>query len=423
MSKMENLSDNSKSISKRLSSTCIRVIKDSVHDYIQIRSPVSISLIDSRPFQRLRRILQMGTKFYVWPNANHVRFEHSLGSAHLGGALVTHLQQEQPEPLYPSLSQAPASNGNTRTGQMMFDYALEDKKIYMSLKDREFVKALISGDDSRVPDEKAFLFDIVANKRNGLDVDKLDYIHHDSQRTGMHIDLSIKRIMNSARVINNEICYAIKDANVIAELGHSRFKLHKMVYNHKSAIAIEYMILDVLLAAEPFLKIAEDVFEPERFLHLTDDIIFRIGASEDPELAESRAILRRIFTRELYKRVAYKIVCWDLRDYYRKHLTPEHIAEAVNGSSEYPILNIQGHDISLSAGNPATLKASDVIVAFADAHHGMKNRNPMDFVRFYSKDKPNESRHAQESEYATVKPLYFAEVMIDVYPKNPNMKA
>jgi hypothetical protein len=50
----------------------------------------------------------------------------------------------------------------------------------------------------------------------------------------------------------------------------------------RSATAIEYMIIDALIAAEPVLKITEDVFKPERFLHLTDHIMSRIEASEDP---------------------------------------------------------------------------------------------------------------------------------------------
>jgi len=57
----------------------------------QIRLPVSGSvllngntrdIVDSRPFQRLRGIKQLGPAAFVYPGANHTRFEHSLGTFH-----------------------------------------------------------------------------------------------------------------------------------------------------------------------------------------------------------------------------------------------------------------------------------------------------------------------------------------------------
>lgn len=42
------------------------------------------------------------------------------------------------------------------------------------------------------------------------------------------------------------------------------------------------MIIDALLAAEPHMKFARYIFDPKRYLHLTDDIRIRIEASESP---------------------------------------------------------------------------------------------------------------------------------------------
>lgn len=41
------------------------------------------------------------------------------------------------------------------------------------------------------------------------------------------------------------------------------------------------MIIDGLLAAEPHLHIASQVFEAEKYVHLTDDIMPQIEASTD----------------------------------------------------------------------------------------------------------------------------------------------
>lgn len=49
-----------------------------------------------------------------------------------------------------------------------------------------------------------------------------------------------------------------------------------------TAKAIEYMIIDALLAAEPFMKIAEQVDKPDKYVYLTDDIMPFIERSTGP---------------------------------------------------------------------------------------------------------------------------------------------
>lgn len=90
---------------------------------------------------------------------------------------------------------------------MMLDSLIRDYAIPLPTEDQAFVKALIAGKHDRTyvqfyllssvgfydkcrPHEKSFLFEIVANNRNGLDVDKIDYIHRDSHMVGDPIYLS-----------------------------------------------------------------------------------------------------------------------------------------------------------------------------------------------------------------------------------------
>lgn len=107
------------------------------------------------------------------------------------------------------------------------------------------------------------------------------------------------RLIRSARVVQGQICYDIKDSNQIYELFYTRFSLHKRIYNHKTsasrlivsytyslndarvaiAKAIEYMVMDALLAADPYLKIADQVHDPKRYVYLTDDLLNRIESS------------------------------------------------------------------------------------------------------------------------------------------------
>jgi len=94
------------------------------------------------------------------------------------------------------------------------------------------------------------------------------------------------------------------------------------------------------------------------------------------EFAEARAIFKRIRKRDLYKCVDYKVIDWPLQALFHEHITSKAIVDAAN------------------ALNPAwkgsdTLEEDDVKVDFSVMHYGMKEKNPLDFVRFYSKRMPN----------------------------------
>ena len=62
-------------------------IKDPIYGYIYV-TEAEKKIIDSFPFQRLRRIRQLAGSEYVYPGANHTRFEHSIGVMHLTNRLV-----------------------------------------------------------------------------------------------------------------------------------------------------------------------------------------------------------------------------------------------------------------------------------------------------------------------------------------------
>eukprot|EP00980_Cylindrotheca_fusiformis_P010970 scaffold2512_cov120-Cylindrotheca_fusiformis.AAC.11 len=68
---------------------------DEIHSDIPF-GPVLKCFIDTPHMQRLRGLKQLGTSEYTYINANHNRFEHSLGVMHLARLLVTQLQRKQP---------------------------------------------------------------------------------------------------------------------------------------------------------------------------------------------------------------------------------------------------------------------------------------------------------------------------------------
>ncbi|WP_296865710.1 HD domain-containing protein [Thermosyntropha sp.] len=59
-----------------------KLFRDPIHGFIYV-SPEELRIIDSRPFQRLRRIRQLALTNLVYHGAEHTRFAHSLGVMHL----------------------------------------------------------------------------------------------------------------------------------------------------------------------------------------------------------------------------------------------------------------------------------------------------------------------------------------------------
>lgn len=66
------------SIPKKTTTSNDKIFADPLHGYIQLKS-WEVSIIDTKFFQRLRKISQLGLANQVFPSLNYTRFEHSIG--------------------------------------------------------------------------------------------------------------------------------------------------------------------------------------------------------------------------------------------------------------------------------------------------------------------------------------------------------
>jgi HD superfamily phosphohydrolase len=65
--------------------------------------------------------------------------------------------------------------------------------------------------ENSVPADQKFLYQIVANKTNSVDVDKFDYIARDCFNTGHKSSYDYSRLMSFSKVVNGEICFQSKE--------------------------------------------------------------------------------------------------------------------------------------------------------------------------------------------------------------------
>ncbi|PIK47803.1 putative deoxynucleoside triphosphate triphosphohydrolase SAMHD1-like [Apostichopus japonicus] len=336
-----------------------KVFNDSVHGHIEMH-PLLVSIIDTPEFQRLRFIKQLGMCYFVYPGASHNRFEHSLGVSYLAGELARSLQSKQKslkitkedilcvkiaglchdlghgpfshlfdEAFLPKVS--PGYKGkHEKLSVNMFEHMLKKnnlreqfKKYNLQEGDIMFIKEQIDGDEEKMKEiwsyegrtkDKSYLYEIVANKRNGIDVDKWDYFARDSMHLGIQNPFDWKALFRFARVLHepdgSQICTRDKEIFNLYDMFHTRYSLHHRAYQHKVNKILEAMCVEALFAAKDYLllpgegrkmkTISQSIEDMEAYSKLNDHIMWTILCTKDGELDTSKDLFNRILTRDLY---------------------------------------------------------------------------------------------------------------------------
>ncbi|XP_015780403.1 PREDICTED: deoxynucleoside triphosphate triphosphohydrolase SAMHD1-like [Acropora digitifera] len=399
-----------------------KVFNDSIHGHVEVH-PLCVKIIDTPQFQRLRNINQLGGCYYVFPGASHNRFEHSIG---IGHGPFSHMFDKR---FIPEARRGiPEARRGTKwkhekASLKMFDHMVEENRLrpifsqyHLMENDVEFIKELIVGIDrdrggdkewtfkGREPN-KRFLYEIVANKRTEIDVDKFDYFSRDCHNLGIRNNFDHKRYMKFARVIDvngkPEICVREKEAENLYAMFHTRRSLHQRAYQHKTSNIIEKMITEALVKADKEIKlkgtdgkmlsISESIDDMEAYTQLTDHVYHQILYSNAAELKEARAILQRIEKRDLYKCIGQKVL--------KEPRSKEEIREEI-----FHFWQDGPH-----------ITADDFIVEIVTFDYGMGDKNPMDELHFYAKNAPDVPFLLRKDEVSSMLPEKFSEQSLRVY--------
>lgn len=410
-------------------------VHDNVHGNIYL-DPLALKFIDTEQFQRLRDLKQLGVTHLVYPGAVHSRFEHSLGVYWLAGAAIQKLKQNQGlelgidnfdiqtvklAGLLHDVGHGPFSHlfereflprvisgykwSHEQMSLKMVDHIVDEHHIDVDFEMIKKVKEMIvASSELTLPKgtrEKHFLYDIVANGRNGIDVDKFDYIVRDSRACGLGCNFEFQRLMETMRVLDDEICYRAKEYLTVHKLFYTRADLYRTIYTHPKVKAIELMVVDALLKANDFLEISSSIEDPSDYWKLDDSIIKTIEIAPNQELKESRDLILRIRRRNLYQFCNEYTVPKENLEHF-KDVTPQ--------------------DIVCSQKNGgAILKEEDVAVSNVRIDLARGRHNPLESINFFKDYESKEKFPIPDNRISHLLPTCYQDMIVRVYSKKPEL--
>lgn len=338
------------------------ILRDPVHGLVAFEGEaerVVHALLDTREVQRLRRVRQLGLTSLVFPGAEHSRFAHAIGAAHVMARLQERIRARQDGDGVPaamrldsrSACDALAAALLHDLGHGPFSHLFEEVlpharpheewTVAVILDPTTEVNRALRAFDSGMPERVASLITgthpmrWLASMVSGvLDVDRCDYLLRDSHMTGVaygiyDLDWLLRALafaeLPSAASSGDEAARWVlaiegrKGLPPIEGFFLARHFMYQQVYHHKATRAAEALVRAIFVrfteliaegsppAASPPAMRAAVLGEPlslDTYLELDDPMLMHCLAEwerdRDPVLAD---LARRLRRRDLPKTV------------------------------------------------------------------------------------------------------------------------
>ena len=335
-------------------------IKDPVHGYVYINE-VEKEIIDSYPMQRLRRLRQLAGSEYVYPGANHTRFEHCVGVMYLAGKAVEN----------PNISRLVSDEEGdlTRVSALLHDVGhgpfshvfeqllirdleqtheditswiiekgeLSDKISKMGYKPEEVGKLAVG---KLHKPGKAFLDQIISS---GVDVDKQDFIVRDTFHTGAEYGfIDVFRLIHALDVLGEDLAVELGALSALEAFIIARIESFKSIYFHRVGRAAQIMLAMAMEKADKDLGLT--AFKtPEEYLAMDDYTVWAALKTCESSKGiindlEHRRMLKCAYERTFYEKDTMVSNIFG-REAYRQQMQRE-IAKEAGVDTEAVVIDV-----------------------------------------------------------------------------------
>ena len=324
---------------KKLSET--KVLKDPVHSYIHINYEVIWNCLDSKEFQRLRRIRQLGGDFQVYPTAEHSRFSHSLGVYEIVRRMVTEIKSLSVElseydkicvmlaGLLHDVGHGPFSHAF----EHVTNHSHEDYTAKIILGGTELNQVLTEV-SPRLPEDIVSIIehnhpnDILNQIISGqLDADRMDYLLRDSYFSATsygQFDLErILRTMRVRKIDENKKALVVKYTGIhsVEDYIMARYQMYWQVYYHPVARSYEAVFIQLFNRLKDIFKdnkeyfsdmkvlipfLEKNVVSVEEYFKLDENsLLYCCSLIQDKDDEIAADLARRLQNRRLFEYVDY----------------------------------------------------------------------------------------------------------------------
>ena len=324
---------------KRLDET--KVLKDPVHSYIHIHYEVIWNCLDSKEFQRLRRIRQLGGDFQVYPTAEHSRFSHSLGVYEIVRRMVTEIKSlcvelteyEKVCVMLAGLLHDVGHGPFSHAFEHVTNHSHEEYTAKIILGNTE-LNSILRAVSKKLPEDIVSIIqhthenDILNQIVSGqLDADRMDYLLRDSYFTATSYgQFDLERILRTMRVrktSEGRKVIVVKHTGIhsVEDYIMARYQMYWQVYYHTVARSYEAVFIQLFNRLKDIFKDNKDYFEDMRVLvpfleksEVSEEEYFRLDENsllyccaliQDKADAIAADLAKRLQNRKLFEYVDY----------------------------------------------------------------------------------------------------------------------
>ncbi|HZV48326.1 MAG TPA: HD domain-containing protein [Candidatus Dormibacteraeota bacterium] len=337
----------------------VNLSSDPIHRYVQITKPGGVpgaaaeqDLIDHVWVQRLRRIHQMQSAWWVFATAEHSRFQHALGAMHLAGEwarrLYPTLQRHHPDvPSPPVVVETLRLAGLLHdVGHGPFGHFFDENYLARWGVDHEvigrhlilhelapliaelradpeadfgpgehvdprWVAYLISTSELRGFDPPGWLVPLRALMVGPFSADNMDYVPRDAYVCGVAVGpVDVQRIVHYSFISEHGLTLHLHGAEALFMFLSARLYLYHQVYFHRTVRRIDLQLREIFAATMDVLLGGNPLERLPAYQRLDDWwLITEVGgwarAGSDPSLRDLGRAWADLIARRLKWRLIY----------------------------------------------------------------------------------------------------------------------